>query len=328
MAIKLLFCDSFDHYSLSQMSGKWTSGAGGAFTFLVVGRTSNAYQTTFATQVTIPGGVRTNMTIGAFRTCTALTGDDQLAIGPASGQNGNFFVNADGTIGVKNAANAIVGLSTKVAFEAGVGHYVELGVNCHPTNGQIIVRVDGEELINVTNTNTGTGAQEVTVMGIGGGNTAQYDDLYVSYDDAGGISFFDDVVIQAISPNGAGNYSEWTGVSSTNYENVDEKPASFSDYNETDVVNEIDTFTFPDLTFTGTVKGVQIVVYAKKSDVEIRAIQGVCRISGTDYLSANTEYLSTAASFYRFVWADNPATSAAWTKAEVNSAEFGYKLVV
>ena len=330
MAARLLFCDSFDHYTLAQMSGKWTSGAGGASTSIVVGRTNNAYNTVFATSLTVPGGLRTNLSIGTFRTANSVTASSgQLNIFSIAGASAAIIFNSDGTVSATNALGAVVGTSTKVAIETSVGHYIELGVSCNATTGQIIVRVDGEELINVSNVNTGVGVNQVALGGIGGGFDAYYDDLYVTSDtSATTISFYDDVLIRAISPNAAGNYSQWTGVSSTNYENVDEQPPSLSDYNETDVLNEIDTFNFPDLTFTGTVKGVQIVVYASKSDVEIRAIQGVCRIGSTDYLSDNIEYLSTALSFYRFVWALNPSTSALWTNAEVNAAEFGYKLVV
>lgn len=330
MAAILLFCDSFDHYTLAQMSGKWTSGAGISFTDLIAGRTVNAYYTVGDTFITIPGGPRDNLTIGAFRIANSLTSTAfQLCVGLSGSQNASIQFNADGTVSALNALYATVATSTKVAIETNVGHYIELGVKCSTTTGRIIVRVDGEVLIDVENTNTGTSTYVASISGIGAGFVASYEDLYVTYDNTPGqISFYDDVSIQAISPNGAGSYSQWTPTSGLNWETVDEKPLSTTDYNETNVVNEIDTFTFPDLTFTGTVKGVQFVVSAKKSDVQIRAIQGVCTISGTDYFSANSEYLSTQESFYRFVWAVNPATSAAWTNSEVNSATFGYKLVV
>lgn len=312
------------------MSGKWTSGAGVAFTNLITGRTVNAYYTVPDTFITIPGGARDNLTIGAFRTANSIfSGAYQLCVGLSSAQNASIRFNADGTVSALNAAYAVVGTSTKVAIETNVGHYIELGVKCSATTGRIIVRVDGEVLLDIENTNTGASTYVASISGIGGGFVASYDDLYVTYDDVPGqISFYDDVSIQAISPNGPGSYSQWTPTSALNWETVDEKPLSTTDYNETDVVGEIDTFEFPDLTFTGTVKGVQFVISAKKSDVQIRAIQGVCTISGVDYFSANTEYLSTQESFYRFVWPINPATSAAWTNAEVNSATFGYKLVV
>lgn len=329
MAAKLLFCDSFDHYTLPQMAGKWTNGGGGSFTYLVVGRTNNAYQTLFDTGVTIPGGGRDNITIGAYRTSNtagALSG--QFKIAALAGQCAAISFNGDGTVSAQNAAGTTVATSTKVAVETNVGHYIELGVLCDPTNGQIIVRVDGEELINISSVNTRSNAYYVSIAGTGGGTATTYDDLYMLWDDASTISFYDDVEVRAISPNSNGNYAQWTPSAGSNYETVDEQPASTAEYNATNVVNEIDTFNFPDLTFTGTVKGVQFVVYASKSEVEIRAIRGVCRIAGVDYLSSNTEYLSTNNSFYRFVWEVNPATTAAWTQAEVNAAEFGYKLVV
>jgi hypothetical protein len=330
MAAELIFCDSFDHYTLAQMTGKWTNGAGAAFTSLVSSqRAGNAYQTLFETTITIPGGPRDNMTIGTFRVSNVQgSSQSQLSVSGVAGQCAGVYSVADGTITVVDSTGSVVAQSTVVATEQSVGHYFELGVFCSETVGQIIVRVDGEELINVSNVDTGPSCYIGRILGTGGGTATAYDDLYITWDNASTISFYDDVLIEAISPNGDGNYSQWTPTTGSNWETVDEQPASTTDYNSTDVVNEIDTFTFPDLTFTGTVKGVQFVCMAKKSDVEIRAIQGVCRIGSTDYLSDNIEYLSTTNSFYRFVWAMNPATSAAWTNSEVNSAEFGYKLVV
>jgi len=330
MAAELLFCDSFDHYTLAQMSSKWTGGAGFSGSNIVIStRTANAYQTLFGTSITIPGGGRDNLTMGAFRQANVQgTVSDQMAFYSASGLCAGLGFNADGTVNAIDSSGSVVATSTKVAIEEGVGHYIELGVKFNDTGGQIIIRVDGEVLINATSVDTSNDAYVAEIAGVGGGFAVTYDDLYITTDGASNISFYDDVSIMAISPDGDGNYSQWTPTAGDNWETVDEKPASTTDYNSTDVVGNIDTFTFPDLTFTGTVKGVQFVVYANKSEVEIRAIQGVCRIGGTDYLSDNTEYLSTTSSFYRFVWPINPATSAAWTNSEVNSAEFGYKLVV
>jgi len=329
MAAILQFADSFDHYALVQINGKWTA-VGMPGPSLVVGRTDMALNLVSQGFTTLPGGARDNLTMGAFRRSNTM-GDTQGQL--IIGSNGSFAnatarFEADGRISAYNKLGTKVGTSTNVVYELSVGHYIELGVSCSETLGQIIVRVDGEEVINVSGTNTGATTQSFGVAGTGGGTFTNYDDLYVSWDNASAISFMSDVEVRAIFPDGAGALTDWTGVSGANYTNVDEDPPDVADYNKSAVVGNVDTFTFPDLTFTGTVWGVQFCAYAKKDDTEIRAIQGVCRIGGVNYLSTNTEYLSTDIMYYRFVWGLNPATTAAWTVAQVNAAEFGYRMAI
>jgi hypothetical protein len=136
--------------------------------------------------------------------------------------------------------------------------------------------------------------------------------------------------IDALAPNGNGSYSQFTGSdanSTDNYALVDELPFSDTDYVESGTAGEIDTYQYPDLPYTnGSVKGVQQSVRAKNSDAGARSLQFVCRIGGTDYLGG-TVALASSWSIYTCVWEKNPATNAAWTVAEVNAAEFGYKTV-
>jgi len=308
----LLFCDSFDHYNLGNMGQKW----GGIFTTffadLVTGRTVRGIQTLF----NISGVIQTSdvTVIGAYRV-SGSTGSSNtaLGIGSPSAQRASLHFNDDGTCYVKDSIYVIKGHSEKVANEQSVGHYYELGVG----GGNIIVRVDGEEILNVAG-NTGSATDTFFIMGTGGGIATWYDDLYVA------DGFLSDMIIEAIYPNGAGNYSEWTPLAGANYTNVDEELASGSDYNSSSTDNQIDTFTFEDISFSGTIEGVQLVVFCSYS-LTGSSITGVCRISGTDYFHPYSLGGTNEAKQHCFVWAVSPATGVAWTQSELNGAEFGYR---
>jgi hypothetical protein len=308
----LLFCDSFDHYNLANMGQKW----GGIFTTffasLVTGRTVRGIQTVF----NISGVIQTSdvTVIGAYRV-SGSTGSSNtaLGIGSPSSQRASLHFNNDGTCYVKDSTYAIKAHSEKVANEQSIGHYYELGIS----GGNIIVRVDGEEIIDVAGS-LGAATDTFFIMGTGGGVATWYDDLYVA------DGFLSDVIIEAIHPDGTGNYSQWTPLSGANYTNVDETLASGTDYNSSTTDNQIDTFTFEDVSFSGTIEGVQLSIFCTYSSPG-SSITGVCRISGTDYFHSYILGGTSETICHTFVWPVSPATGVAWTQSELNGAEFGYR---
>ena len=308
----LLFCDSFDHFHLANLGQKW----GGTFTTISAsidaGRTVRAFRTVFNVVGNVAAGGIT--TIGAFRT-SAITGigSQQMGIGDPGAQCAALYFNTDGTCFVRDSTYALKGISTKVAIEGGVGHYIELALS----GLGIVVRVDGEIILNVAGDTTGD-KTKFFIGGTGGGNFTYYEDLYVA------DGFMDDVIIEAIYPNGAGNYSQWTPLAGANYTNVDEELASGTDYNGSSTISQIDTFTFEDVSFSGVIKGIQLVVYVSYG-LTGSSIRGICRIAGTDYVHADTLSGTNQAIFHRFCWTISPATGIAWTQAELNAAEFGYR---
>jgi hypothetical protein len=64
---------------------------------------------------------------------------------------------------------------------------------------------------------------------------------------------------------------------------------------------------------------------AKKDDSGTRSICSVTRSGGSDTDGA-TQALSTSYLCYREISVTDPNTAAAWTRANLNSAEFGVKV--
>lgn len=141
------------------------------------------------------------------------------------------------------------------------------------------------------------------------------------------------------SPDGAGNYSQWTPLSGSNYQNVDDvgAPDDDSTYVSSGSDSEIDTYTFsalvdvyPDITIDGAV----VQAYCRTSPLDgIASIKLRDRLSGVDDESdAKRVFMEkkgqpSGETFWDWCvlsgWFPTDPSSATWTESNFNSAEFG-----
>ncbi len=160
-----------------------------------------------------------------------------------------------------------------------------------------------------------------------------YDDIYVC-DGTGGAptnTFLGDVRCEALFPSGNGNTSNLVGNdgnSTDNYLLVDEtSPNSDTDYVESATVGDKDTYAFTNLTPTvGTVYGVVIAPFQRKSDAGTRKTCSIARLSGTEEDSADKTMSNTY--IYQPDIRETKPGGGAWTISDVNSTEFGVKVTV
>lgn len=134
-----------------------------------------------------------------------------------------------------------------------------------------------------------------------------------------------------LTPTGAGANSGWAGA----YTAVDDvnNPGSGGS-GDNDIITAAtaglkSTFVMSDVnaSFNGlAVAGVGVVARVRKGATGPQNLAGVARIGGTDYDSANVAPASNYTA-KRALWETSPATSGAWTIAEINAAEFGIKAV-
>jgi hypothetical protein len=133
-------------------------------------------------------------------------------------------------------------------------------------------------------------------------------------------------------PSGNGNTSNWVGSdgnSTDNYLMVDEtSPDSDTTYVESGTSTNKDTYAFGDISHTPTsIYGVQVTTYAKADDAGARLIGVVTRSAAADYNASVTHALGASYAHHPTVLETDPATAAAWTKTNLNAAEFGVRVV-
>lgn len=254
-------------------------------------------------------------------------------------------LNADRTISViryDGGANTVLSTSGQaVPASSSTGFfYVEFMGKIDTSNGNYELRIDGTRWLSGSGLNTSsTGdslANQVRVINnsaVADGSVTIIDDFYIAdEDDAGGdanITGFAGPVKIAYQPiNGAGASSEWTPLSGSNYQNVDETTGEDGDTSFVATLTEgaVDLYAVQSFeVVNATVKAVAVHSWLKKMDGLSRPVTPMTYVSGAEYAGDEAE---TAASYERVFQAfeKNPATGAVWTRAQVAAAQFGMAL--
>lgn len=227
-------------------------------------------------------------------------------------------------------------LGTSSAYVTG-GNWAwfQIKVRIHDTLGTVEIRdASGVVLLNLSGIDTrnaGTGYCDTVSLGQvnNGGLSHDYDDWHV-WDTTGAIcnDFTNDTRVDHKLPDGAGNSAQFTPSAGANYACVDEANFNTTDYVESSTAGHKDSYAFADIGHSPpSVFAVLRTAVALKDDAGARSLKLLTRAGGTDY--AGTAVTLNQGSYSRLidVQETDPSTSAAWTQAGVNAAEFGFENV-
>lgn len=345
----LLFVDGCDHWTTEANGGltKWTAYSGpGLGTDPAWARTGTRGLRTSGSGGP-PANVRKQLLVSQEH-ATLIFGAAFKWLEPMSSQQGLMILRSDNnaTTHITLAADMAGKLKvyrgpqatgTLLASESGASlatintfHYLEIKATLHDTTGTVEVRVDGRATPVISfsgdtkNAGTKTGFDTFALDESTGAVQKAWDDIYVC-NGAGTVNndFLGDVRIDTLFPisDGANNgLSLSTG--SSHFALVDEVPANTTDYVFQNTDGTKDTWGYADTATVGIVKGVQVNTWTQKSDAGAKAFRPVVRHSGVDYAGVDVA-LGVGFAGYQQVYETNPGTSAAWSTAEVNAAEFG-----
>jgi len=152
-----------------------------------------------------------------------------------------------------------------------------------------------------------------------------YKDIYIS--DSG---YLGNIRIDKLLPNGIGTYSLWTPSAGNNYENVDNAtPDDDTTYNETNIVDKKDTYTFENLDDLGgpPIYAVVSNISARKTDAGLINLAPLQYINTSDYLGSTLNF-SENYKIKQIIMEVNPDDSASWEDADVNGMESGMQSTV
>ena len=334
----LVFIDSWDHYSPSQLWRKWTEGGGN----IVAGRTGNGIE---GSSINLPGKTfnaeYTKMTMGvAYKTPAFANHIMQFKNVTNSVQVGLANV-GDGRLKLtwsSNGVGNIEGPPSSWVMPALEWHYFEMQFEITagaPPHALASARVNGVEILAWDATLTGAPAgmkfNHIHLVGPGGGYNAIFDDLYVTDGE-----YLGDVRIGVLYPNAAGDSATWTpSPAGNNWQQVEEHPADDdTSYVAAASVGLKDLYNIDDIdpAFTGVIKGVQALWCVKKSDEGAGAVKGVWKSGATEivqaaghnFLAPNGFYPSAANYLYDIQTERKSLfTAGDWTKAEITSLQLG-----
>lgn len=335
----LLFMDSFDHWGTTHQLMKYTANPNGSMTVGAVGRNSTNGgtfgQTVFGGSLRLglaPSG--TTCIIGkAVRYAALPTNNELFTILDGTSDQCQLRVKSDGALEFRRGAATVLGTSSAGVLSSATTYYIELKVVIHNSAGAYDVRVNGVSVLSGSGADTQQTANAqwtaVELCNLATSLTITGDDLYI-LDGTGSVNndFLGDHRVVAALPDGVGNDDDWTPTSGDNYTNVDDAtPDDETTVVSSGTVGHTDLHTYAALGVTGDVRGVQFLCYAKADRAGMRDLVAVCRIGGTTYEHPTAQTLGGDWRYYRWIWENSPATSTPWTVAEIDDAEFGYRVV-
>lgn len=330
----LLFIDGFDHYtSNASVAAKWTAVSStypvGAATSGRRGGGALQLITNFATaQKTLPSTYSTIIVGFARKTFNGTV--EFLEIKEGSTIHLSFTYDTGKIKAWRGDKNGTLLGTSATTIDSTSWWYIEVKATISDsTGGSLEVRINGSADANLTlsGIDTRNGGASGVVSNIYLSCEGYVDDLYVC-DTAGSTNndFLGDCRIDTIYPAGAGNYTQFTPSAGSNYACVDETAPNTTDYVSDATSGDIDSYACGDISalLSSSVYGAQVNAYAKKSDSGSRSLGTMARLSSTDSIGTSTA-LGTSYGYISQIYETDPS-SAAWTRTNVNSAEFGVKV--
>jgi hypothetical protein len=313
-----VFQDTFAHYGNSNVAEKYNSVTG------TVAVTTGGYQSRNYLSITTGEILKTldafyGTIYGGFRIRSPLLDSANNAlveIDDGGVEQITLYQLDDGTYQWKRGGS-ILGTST-FAVSANNWDFLEFkAVIASGTGGSVEVRVNEAVILSVTGIDTElTGNNRMNGVRIMANAARHIMDFYLD-----NVGYHGDQAGFAMLPTGDGAYEEWAqSTGTTNWELLDENPPSMSDYIESSTAGQQASVTMPGPSGAPAnynVGSVQVGFLAVKTDAGFRQIRAGIRIGGTIYYHTKIYNLDTSNKYYLWVWDENPATSSAWTQAEL-----------
>lgn len=187
--------------------------------------------------------------------------------------------------------------------------------------GGITIYKDGTLWVTYTGVLTSTGGligfNQLTFQREGGDNSSRTVSAIIIADED-----TRDFKVQMDYATGNGFHTDYTG----DYLNIDGTGLDDTDHITSNLQGDQESFTFPSLhaDFVGTSLKYAGIVTSSQS-LGTLGVQAITRINSVTYSSPTFASGSGSNKGYSELWAVNPSTGVAWTKTEIESAEFGVK---
>lgn len=331
----IVFMDGFDHLAAADLTQKWDSsssvtGASKITGFASLGSAQRYLNANRTIQRTV-ASASTYMIAFHYRLESLPASDVALVrFRESTTTHTDIRITSLGEIRATRNGTSL-GLSSAV-IAINTWYWLAIKVTINDSTGTVDVRVNSTSVLALTGQDTRNGGSgiidNIQVNSVSSGNN-DFDNLAIL--DTTGSSPTNDIPteewrIDTQTATGAGNSTQFTPSTGSNWQNVDDATSDGdSTYNSSSTSGHTDLFAIADFS-GGTPRAVQVNIAARRDDAGPREIREKCRSGSTNY-SGTTQAITSAYLVYRQIRETDPATSAAWTGPNLNSAEFGYELV-
>lgn len=347
----LLWIDSFDdRTSNANFIAKYDASSAVSLSS-VGGRTGNAVQvgTSYGTPYFLTKNLNNIATVFVGIAClpsTATPSAISKILEGLDGATSQWYVAIDtaGDIGVyrgdgTNIANTTGGSKLSTTLY----NYIELKITTDNSAAVYQVLLNGTSILSGSGVNLRNGTHNyITAFKIRSitqsGSTMKYDDYYIC-DDSGSSPW--NTYLSGANPNtlpkigckvpsGAGNSTQWTPDTGSNYARVSESnPDGDTSYVADTTVGDIDLYALPSSGLTtNPILGVMTTLWTKLDAAGSRGICVEYRSGGTNYDGSTiTETVTTGYTPHSEIKMLDPATSAQWTRSNLDALQVGIKVI-
>lgn len=220
----------------------------------------------------------------------------------------------------------LLGSSADAVFRDQYWQYLEVKCTISDTVGEVTVRINETQVLNLTSQDTKNGSDYIRsflIRNVCYDMVTNFDDLYV--DDS---QFHGDCRIRTFVPDSiSSTNNDFTASAGNKDECVDEVVSNEdTDYISSDTLNHKQTFGIT-TGVLGTVKAIQLNNHCRVDAGGDRKITPLIRSNSTNY--SGTEIANNVPEDYKFeseIWELDPDDSAAWTQTKLEAAEFGLEI--
>lgn len=221
-------------------------------------------------------------------------------------------------------------------FNGSIWNYFELHITASKTVGTATIRINGVEVMSLTNlkTLTSSATDYLDRIFMGGGGTqldCWYDDIYMCDTTPGGpAGFLGPIRIQTLAPNGVGDVTQFSPSNAAydnyvlaNNQNMDDTTYV---YGSNSTSGYYDLYQGQDLVGVNTVYGVKPLVMGRQTDTAPQLSFGsAIKSNGSTVFSSPTTLATSQYNKSNKPYGLNPVTGTAWTLSDVNALQFGPK---
>jgi len=236
-----------------------------------------------------------------------------------------IHVMSDYSIAAYQGDGTLLGASAADVFLDLKWQYLEVKVTISATVGEVTVRINGTQVLNLTSQDTKNGSDYIRDIRCGCINASRrvyYDDMYI--DDA---QFNGDCRVKTFVPDSiSSTNNSFTASAGNKDECVDEEEQNGdTDYITSNTLNHKQGFGITTGAL-GTVQAIQLNNCCRIDEVGDRKITPLIRSNGTDYQGTETELITAEYLFESEIFETDPDDSNPWTQTKLEAAEFGLEI--
>lgn len=222
-----------------------------------------------------------------------------------------------------NPTSTILYTTSSGLVTAGTWYHLGAEVTRSSSTGTVNVYLNGVQVVALTNVNTGTSAI-ASVLLCRYNIVVNWDDWYV----CNSATWLGECRCSPLVPTADTAQKDFTpSTGSSNYACVDEMPPNTTDWVSSNTVSARDLYDIADLLYTPlAIAGVKTTLVAKKDDITTRTFRSVVKSDTTTAFGATAAAVGTF-NFVSDVFANDPNTSAPWTKSGIDALQVGMEIV-